>query len=156
MAWHAGEVSSQRYSNFYSIGVEVHFTPKEGHWRGEMWAGLTRLARLYPDLEYVTHRFIARPRGRKIDPSGVTDVQFENWRKMFNKPYKFATLRVNTNLRSVPVFGDNIVQVLPKDLTVVVDPNPVEGSVYNNVSLWYYCNWLGYVHASLIDLRGDV
>jgi N-acetyl-anhydromuramyl-L-alanine amidase AmpD len=156
VAWHAGEVSNSKYSNFYSIGVEVHFTPKEALWRGEMWAGLTRLARVYPELEFVTHRFIARPRGRKIDPSGVTDPQFTNWQTSFRNPHKLATLTVNTNLRAEPNFGNNIIQVLPKGLTVVVSAEPVTGAVYNNNQMWYYCNWLGYVHASLIEIRGDV
>jgi hypothetical protein len=156
VAWHAGEVFKSEHSNLYSIGVEVHFTPKEALWRGELWAGLTRLARVYPNLEFVTHRFIARPRGRKIDPSGVTDAQFNSWRTSFKSSYKLATLVVNTNLRLNPVFGNNIIQVLPKGQTVVVSAEPVVGSVYNNNQMWYYCNWLGYVHSSLIEIRGDV
>jgi len=156
VAWHAGEVHRQQYSNFYSIGVEVHFTPREVHWNGYMWAGLTRLARMFPSLEFVTHRAIARPTGRKIDPSGVTNPQFENWKKAIGASYRIATLKVNTNLRSVPFFGDNIIQVMPQGLTVVVSDQPATGSVYNNNESWYYCNWLGYVHGSLIDLGGTV
>lgn len=68
-AWHAGEVSKESYSNSFSIGVEVHFTPQELYWNGYMWAGLTSLVRAYPGLELVTHRQIARPLGRKVDPS---------------------------------------------------------------------------------------
>lgn len=121
-----------------------------------MWAGLTRLSRMYANLEFVTHRAIARPVGRKIDPSGVTDAQFTNWRTSINDPHRLATLKVNTNLRSVPFFGNNIIQVLPQGTTVVVSAQPVPGSVYNNNQMWYYCNWLGYVHASLIELGEPV
>lgn len=156
VAWHAGEVHRPQYANFSSIGVEVHFTPRETYWNGRMWAGLTRLARMYPALEFVTHRAIARPVGRKIDPSGVTDPQFNNWRVSIKDPHRLATLRVNTNLRGTPFFGNNIIQVLPQGLTVVVSAQPVPGSVYNNNQMWYYCNWLGYVHASLIDLGEEV
>jgi N-acetylmuramoyl-L-alanine amidase len=155
-AWHAGEVSKEAYSNTYAIGVEVHFTPKELYWSGYMWAGLTSLVRAYPGLELVTHRQIARPLGRKIDPSGVTDLQFVNWSKSVNEPHKLARLMANTNLRSVPRFGNNIVQVLPQKLTVVLSNEKVEGDMYNGSNLWYYCNWTGYVHDSLVDIIGEV
>lgn len=156
VAWHAGEVSKDIYNNYNSIGVEVHYTPKELYWTGEMLAGLTRLARVYKDLERVTHRFIARPVGRKIDPSGMTDAQFHNWSKLLNEPYSLASLKLNANIRSVPKFGNNIVTVYPEKTTVVVSRDPVEGDLYNNSNLWYYCNWLGYVHSSLVELRGDL
>jgi len=155
-AWHAGEVSKDDYSNTFAIGVEVHFTPKELYWNGFMWAGLTTLAREYSNLELVTHRQIAKPVGRKIDPSGVTDIQFVNWSKSFKDPQNIAKLRVNTNLRSVPRFGNNIIQVLPEKLTVVVSSEKLEGDLYNGSNLWYYCNWAGYVHESLVDLAGAV
>jgi N-acetyl-anhydromuramyl-L-alanine amidase AmpD len=156
VAWHAGEVSKDSYSNYYAVGVEMHFSPKELYWTGEMWASLTKLARCYSSLERVTHRQIARPAGRKIDPSGVTDSQFVNWSASLNKQYVLAKLRVNTNVRSSPVFGVNIIGVLPADLTVVVEKQPVPGGVYNSSNLWYYCNWVGYVHSSLVDVGGDI
>jgi len=156
VAWHAGEVSKDIYNNFNSIGVEVHYTPKEIYWTGEMLAGLTRLARIYSNLERVTHRFIARPVGRKIDPSGMTDSQFLSWSKLLNEPYRTARLTKNTNVRSVPKFENNIITVYPENTTVVVSRDPVIGDVYNESNLWYYCNWLGYIHSSLVELRGDL
>lgn len=156
VAWHAGEVSSERYSNFYSIGVEVHFSPKELYWTGEMWAALTKLAQCYGGLERVMHRQIARPVGRKIDPSGVIDRQFIEWSNQIGESPILGRLRVNTNLRSSPQFGLNIVGVLPANLCVALSQKPVAGDVYNNSNLWYYCNWLGFVHASLIDFGGAV
>ena len=156
VAWHTGEVSKDAYSNYYAVGVEMHFSPKELYWTGEMWAALTKLARCYSDLERVTHRYIARPVGRKIDPSGVIDSQFSKWSSLLQNPYISAKLRVNTNIRSLPQFGLNIVGVLPAQLTVVVGKNPVVGDVYNGSNLWYYCNWLGFVHGSLLDLGGDI
>ena len=156
VAWHAGEVSKDIYNNYNSIGVEVHYTPRELYWTGEMLAGLTRLARIYASLERVTHRFIARPVGRKIDPSGMTDAQFHSWSKLINEPYRLASLKLNTNVRSVPRFGNNIVLVYPEKTSVVVSRDPVEGDVYNGNNLWYYCNWVGYVHSSLVELRGEL
>lgn len=156
VAWHAGEVSRDAYANLNSIGVEVHFTPKEVNWSGYMYAGLTRLARIHKGLELVTHRFIARPAGRKIDPSGFTDAQFSKWSKSLEQPYKIAKLQVNCNVRSLPEFGNNIIAVYPKGSTVVIEAIGTEGAVYNNNNLWYNCNWLGYIHASLLDIQEDV
>lgn len=156
VAWHAGEVSKEMYNNYNSIGVEVHYTPRELYWSGEMLAGLTRLARVYSTLERVTHRFIARPVGRKIDPSGINDTQFLNWSSQLDEPYRIAKLRLNTNVRNFPRFGNNILTVYPEKTTVVVSRDPVVGDLHNNSNLWYYCNWLGYVHSSLVELGGDV
>lgn len=156
VAWHAGEVSRDAYSNYYAIGVEMHFTPKELYWTGEMWHALTRLAQCYGGLTRVMHRQIARPIGRKIDPSGVIDDQFVNWSNQVNDTPILGRLRVNSNLRSSPKFDLNIVAVLPAKLTVALSQKPVAGDVYNNSNLWYYCNWLGFVHASLIDFGGEL
>lgn len=156
VAWHAGEVSRDAYSNYYSIGVEVHFSPKELYWTGEMWIALTKLAQCYGGLARVMHRQIARPIGRKIDPSGVTDGQFANWSNQINETPIVGRLRVNSNIRSSPKFDLNIVGVLPANLSVALSPKPVVGDLYNSSNLWYYCNWLGFVHASLIDFGGEL
>lgn len=152
VAWHAGEVAKENYSNFYAIGVEVHFTPSEMYWTGKMWAALTALCKQYPSLEIVTHRQIAIPRGRKVDPSGITDLQFQAWRKDLPKVHRFATLRVNSNVRGFPAITNNVIAVYPKGLEVVVHESPVVGDSYAGSDQWYYCNWLGYVHSSLLEL----
>jgi N-acetylmuramoyl-L-alanine amidase len=151
VAWHAGEVSKPAYSNYSAIGVEVHFSPKEIEWNGYLYMGLTRLARVYSNLEFVTHRSIARPAGRKIDPSGFSNEQFDRWSKSLNKDYCLAKLTVNCNIRSNPGFGNNIIGVYPKNSIVVVEKTPTEGDSYNNSNLWYNCNWFGYVHSSLVE-----
>lgn len=152
VAWHAGEVSKDSYTNLYAIGVEVHFTPAEMYWTGKMWAALTALYKNYLSLELVTHRQIAVPRGRKVDPSGVTDLQFQSWRRDLNKAHQFATLRVNSNVRGFPKIANNIICVYPRNWQVIVSQEPVIGDVYNGSDQWYYCNWLGYVHSSLVEL----
>lgn len=156
IAWHAGAVSSANHSNTASIGVEVHFTPAEIDWNASMWAGLTRLARMYAHLDILTHREIAIPKGRKIDPSGVTDAQFVSWKKSLNRSYRFASTLYNVNVRKSPTIEQNIIRTYPVNRQLIVDSVPVEGEVYNNNNLWYYCNWLGYVHSSLLELGGDV
>jgi N-acetyl-anhydromuramyl-L-alanine amidase AmpD len=156
IAWHAGAVATAEQSNTASIGVEVHFTPAEIDWTAEMWVGLTRLARMYNHLNILTHREIAVPKGRKIDPSGVTDAQFVSWKTSLHKSYKIAKTLNNLNVRKTPLFENNIIRTYPMNRSVVVDSTPVEGAVYNNSNLWYYCNWLGYVHSSLLELGGDV
>lgn len=155
VAWHAGEVSKDNYSNLYAIGVEVHFTPSELYWTSKMWAALTNLYRLHSNLELVTHRQIAVPRGRKIDPSGVSDLQFQSWRRDLNKAHSYAVLQVNCNVRAYPqITSDNIIAVYPKGLDVVVNSDPVAGDLYNGSNMWYYCNWIGYIHSSLLS-KGD-
>lgn len=86
----------------------------------------------------------------------MTDLQFINWSRAVNEPHKLARLMANANLRSVPRFGNNIIQVLPQKLTVVLSHEKVEGDLYNGSNLWYYCNWIGYVHESLVDVIGEV
>jgi N-acetyl-anhydromuramyl-L-alanine amidase AmpD len=157
IAWHTGATASPETANRASIGVEVHFTPAEIDWNVELWIGLTRLARIYQHLEILTHREIAIPKGRKIDPSGVTDAQFSAWKKSLNEPLLTARLKVNSNVRSSPYLQDNIVRTYQKNKVVLVQKNPVLGdTVYNNGQVWYYCNWLGYIHSSLIELGGEV
>jgi N-acetyl-anhydromuramyl-L-alanine amidase AmpD len=152
VAWHTGEVSKDNYTNLYAIGVEVHFTPAELYWTGKMWAALTALYKQNASLELVTHRQIAVPRGRKIDPSGVTDLQFLSWRRDLNKAHRLATLRVNSNVRGFPRIANNVVCVYPRNWQVVVGADSVSGDAYNGSDQWYYCNWLGYVHSSLVEL----
>jgi N-acetyl-anhydromuramyl-L-alanine amidase AmpD len=156
-AWHAGEVVKEQYSNLYAIGVEVHFTAAELYWTGKMWGALTNLCRINSTLELVTHRQIAVPKGRKIDPSGVSDLQFTSWRLDYKKPHQYGVLKVNTNVRQSPhINATNITAVYPKNLEVVINAAPIEGDSYNGSSLWYYCNWLGYIHASLVSVGGEV
>ncbi len=89
-SWHAG----QTYAPFWnetSIGIECH------HAIGEQWteaqvAALTWLCQslitkwgiLKDHLE--THRAIALPKGRKVDPSGWSDTDFYTWRDRLYQP----------------------------------------------------------------------
>ena len=83
-AWHAG-VALPPWINSKSIGIECHLTI------GEQWSDIQRasLAALVIDLMHQfaipstmveTHRKVALPKGRKVDPSEWLDVDFYAWR----------------------------------------------------------------------------
>ena len=133
-AWHAGNVSDVKYANAHSVGVEVHYTPGEGLWTGEMWAAITYLAQIYSSLEPVTHRGIAVPRGRKIDPSGVSDAEFAYWKLNYNKPHHIVKTNVRSNLRESPTTQSKIVATVPENSSLftftedVVDGQSVAGT----------------------------
>lgn len=91
-AWHAG-ATIDGYNNNQSIGIECHYTPnpsargdKYEVWTQAMREALTWLVRrlmtqyAIPASRIETHRAVAIPRGRKIDPSGWTDTDFYAWR----------------------------------------------------------------------------
>lgn len=83
-AWHAGS-TIPGFANAQSIGIENHLTPGE-NWTSAMrdaltWLSRQLMARYAISLKRVeTHRKVAVPAGRKIDPSGMTDATFYVWR----------------------------------------------------------------------------
>lgn len=114
-AYHTGLVKDSKYSNQSAIGIEVHFTPLELSWTVFMWEGLTRLVKALPDLEIVTHREIAIPKGRKVDPSGVTDTMFNMWRKNIHQEWhKIETKNGATLRNSAKVNMFTRIKILPK------------------------------------------
>jgi N-acetyl-anhydromuramyl-L-alanine amidase AmpD len=76
-AWHAGRVISADYDNQSTIGIEMHYTPKEPISTVQLHT-LERLICCLRDVTavhtIVTHRAIAFPKGRKHDPSNMTDA----------------------------------------------------------------------------------
>ena len=93
-AWHAG-ASLVAFSNPRSIGIEMHVSLGEKPTQPQLEA-LTALVRDLmrqfsinaPMVE--THRFAARPIGRKRDPEGMSDAQFYAWRARLNeRRYRF-------------------------------------------------------------------
>lgn len=92
IAWHVGAVNDPSCDNAHSIGIENHFTPGEV-WTDNMHTALGELVltllRAYPSItKVVTHRSVAiftkgakkGQLGRKIDPSGWSDRDFNAWR----------------------------------------------------------------------------
>jgi N-acetyl-anhydromuramyl-L-alanine amidase AmpD len=83
-AWHAGE-SVPAFNNTNSIGIENH------HAVGDDWPAAQRVALTWlvqrllrdwriPAASIATHRAIALPQGRKVDPSDWSDADFAAWR----------------------------------------------------------------------------
>ena len=116
-AWHAGAVNDARFNNNNSIGIECHYTPRnggEGVWPIAMRLALTTLVQEllaeYPHItkdQIETHRRVATPPGRKIDPSGLTDVEFYTWRDslQYHNIVRMTRYRVVSravNIRTAP------------------------------------------------------
>lgn len=100
VAYHAGYVNNEKYSNAQSIGVEVHYSPKDTYpVHKDKIINLTNLVQnllkeynLNPN-DITMHRSVAiyppdykvvslrGKLGRKPDPSFWTNEEFETWRK---------------------------------------------------------------------------
>ncbi len=124
IAYHAGCVISTAYSNPYSIGIEIHNTPTEGHITIYQQESLTWLVELLmqqfniPRSNIETHRYVAvfckghnlaGKKGRKIDPSGFPDNEFYAWRNTLNVA-NYMTFKVmqpkGVNIRQSPQVND--------------------------------------------------
>jgi hypothetical protein len=125
-AWHAGAVNDSRFNNNNSIGIECHYTPGEGAWTTIMHQALTYLVqKLMHDYSIrliETHRQIATPKGRKIDPSGFGDAEFYLWRSRLLMPstepklLRYKVIAPVVNIRTAPRLDPtNIVGTLVKD-----------------------------------------
>lgn len=88
-AWHAGSVRNPIYNNNNSIGIECHYTPGEGIYLPNMQSALTELVislqKQFDIVDIETHRNVAMPKGRKVDPSHLSDVEFYLWKERVMK-----------------------------------------------------------------------
>lgn len=89
-AYHAG-VSVSGFGNSHSLGIECHLTPGEA-WmpaqREALTALVNQLMQTYriPRAKVETHRAVALPKGRKVDPSEWSDRDFYAWRDRLGVP----------------------------------------------------------------------
>lgn len=86
-AWHVGVVSEPRYNNNNTIGIELHYTPAEpiDQEQKDNARSLVRHIMMngkYKITDIVMHRTVARPIGRKKDPSNFTDAEFQAWKEI--------------------------------------------------------------------------
>ena len=91
IAWHTGD-AKPGFQNAQAIGIELHFTPGDSPTIPQpMLDSLTLLVlelcqvhATIGDLRTAvdTHRAVALPSGRKIDPSGFDDLAFYTWRDL--------------------------------------------------------------------------
>lgn len=147
-AYHAGVVRDTMYSNAFSIGIEVHFTPQELYWTLDQLYALSWLIGTLPKLPIVTHRFAAKPPGRKIDPSGITDKFFELWIRDINAPYLQLEIIHGANIRKGPSREYAITRLLPKGNRVFALKS--SGETVFNSSVWYCIGVNEYVHSSAV------
>ena len=158
MAWHTGRTKDiTKYGNPHAIGVEVHFSPLEGMWTGEMWDAITELARKYITLEKVTHREIATPPGRKIDPSGISDEGFAYWKKNYPRPYSIYKATTRVNIRERPTRDSKILATINQDASVFsFNGDVVFGEEIDGSNRWRYVNCCGYVFEPLLISKKNV
>lgn len=85
VGWHAGACKPP-WANHLSIGIELHHAIGEPYTSKQM-AALTERVQQYiaaysiPAHLIETHRFIALPAGRKVDPSDWSNDDFYAWRE---------------------------------------------------------------------------
>lgn len=177
-AWHAGAVRDQRFNNNNSIGIEVHYTPGEGVWNPAMHHGLTWLVmKLVQEFNIQnpslieTHRNVAIPKGRKIDPSGFDDEAFYQWRdSLFTfKDISFTRYMAidAANIRQQPgKYANNIAGTLEKGAVILSSVIKVDelGENIAGINTWAHVtqgesrgkriDGLGFVHTSLLRIIG--
>jgi len=179
-AWHAGAVNDPRFNNNNSIGIECHYTPGEGIWTKDMHDALTWIVQtlsikhkiLLPDL-IETHRRVAIPKGRKIDPSGFTDTEFYVWRnRLFEiptaKPFiRYKVIADIAKIRTSPRIADNVVPLrLTKGDIIESEATKVDenGTYINGINTWAHItrgkhngitiDGLGFTHTSNLTIVG--
>lgn len=167
-AWHAG-VTVPGFGNSDSIGIECHITPGEP-WTAELRDALTWRVRSYMErfdiaaVNVETHRAVALPKGRKIDPSEWSDGEFYAWRaalagmQYLPTPARLTTYQVmqNVNVREGPSTAKPVALggtcVLAAGMTFesdVVVPGEALASGNTWVHLVTPAPW-GFVHSSCV------
>jgi len=165
-AWHAGKVRSSLFNNNNSIGIEVHYTPGEGSWTDAMHTSLTSLclflinAYSITDETYIeTHRNVAIPPKRKIDPSGFPDEAFYPWRSsLFTKQspalHTYKILFDGTRIRSKPTVHSEILGVVSKGTSIQSDSivEDITNEAIQGITTWVKVHSGGYIHSTLVKI----
>jgi len=131
IAYHAGCVKAQLWTNNFAIGIEMHHTTTEGPISIATKSALDWLVRqlmrdyTIPAQNIDTHRNVAvfcpgsvnaGKLGRKIDPSGFPDNEFYAWRSTLVAAGQYTTYRVinprGVNVRQQPKVSMNIAGIL--------------------------------------------
>ena len=126
IAYHAGCVSDySTEDNIHTIGIEIHNTPKEGNVTKLAWSSLDWLVKSLrsqfqiPLQNIKTHREVAvfcgtNKKGRKIDPSGITDSEFNAWVNSLDGLITYEVINpANVYIRQSPQVNDhNIAGIL--------------------------------------------
>lgn len=159
MAYHAGSIFPQyhAYGNYGSIGIETHFTPGEV-WPQEGENALIDLCK-YLCTKYgikliETHRKIAKPVGRKQDPSQYTDLQFYTLRERILSD-TIPSYRVHVaiaRIRSLPSTKAPIIGRVSQGTTLSIT-HVVTGENYLGNARWcQLADRPGYIWEGLLQL----
>jgi hypothetical protein len=103
VAWHAG-VCRSGWDGLISIGIEIHHAIGEQYTTAQMdalWQRVSEYIDVYnlPKASIETHRFVALPPGRKVDPSDWSDADFYAWRdRLYATSLPPGTFPVDTRL----------------------------------------------------------
>lgn len=130
IAWHSGDCKDKYFSNYWSIGIEAHWTPKLGKLPQIIIDGYRDLCKhlmnKYGPLRIDLHRRQAiYPKdhkkagqlGRKPDPSGWSDEEFDIWyAENFTgkREQKFEVIVDEVNIRHGPAISYGIAGVLTR------------------------------------------
>lgn len=154
VAYHAGSVwpAYRYFGNPYSIGIECH------HAVGEEWTTAQKdalfdlcnhLCKIYNMRLIDTHRKIAQPAGRKVDPSDFSDSDFYYFTgRILSTHEKYATA-YNCHVREEPSTSARITQTIPKNTTIVVQ-EVVSGERYRDNPDWCKLETGGYIWKNLL------
>lgn len=151
-AWHAGVVLPG-FSNSQSIGIECHHAVGED-WPEAQRQALTDLVRSLLEefcisLDQVeTHRTVALPKGRKIDPSDWLDADFYAWR---HRLLRFTVATLRANVRSGSSTKSAIVRTEERDM-MVFGRQLVRGQAAGGDDRWLRLLDGNYMHRSVLTL----
>lgn len=153
-AWHVGNVNNPIYSNNNTIGIEVHYTPKESKHIPKAIDACTEIVRHYkllnPHVHVEMHRSVAVPQGRKIDPSFFSDRDFDIWRDVALQTIKFFRIAEDTQIYTAPT-------VTAKPAIHITNQYASNGIIRDTIALackrentqWLWlADGVGFVHAS--------
>jgi hypothetical protein len=164
-AWHAG-VTLLGWGNNDTTGIECHHAVGEA-WTPEQRDALTWLVKDHLQIapaDIETHRAVALPKGRKVDPSDWSDADFYAWRaalagqRYLPQPALLATYLVTTdvNVREAPTTRKPVAlggqAVLATGFTFQSD-GAVPGQSLGGNNQWIHmvtpAAW-GFVHSSCV------
>ena len=156
-AWHAGKATAD-YTNTRSIGIECHHAIGD-NWPTMQIAALTwlvqRLMAIHdiPRNRIATHRAVALPPGRKVDPSDWSDAVFDEWRDGLVPQGTATTMVVTLNgvrIRQGPGIAFPIIGQLNASEIIAVD-QIVEGEeVLGNRRWAHLADGRGYMTMSFL------
>jgi len=142
IAWHSGDCYDNDFENPTSIGIEIHWTPSLGALPASVIHDVDSLVRYlltkYPTINKIdTHRNQAKPKGRKIDPSGWDDVSFNLWRdSLIKDPVKKYTVITRSNIRKSPSTLAEIVGKAEKGDEFIIYETTDKGEIVEGSSTW--------------------